>query len=339
MSHAAPDIIYNYEYIDAKAAYNSPLNTTLVGVTSDYKAILADLRASTGPNEGATPRSNPDFGVFTYPLSTQQIEEIKNANNLLMNKAKIQPFSEYNNLINLRYSLRKSYNDSYEGGTVDINKLGYVANHPPEANSSSKEIEEYKTAKTIIKALGNLNDIKNKDRKRIATTTITYDLVPQKDNLRVDVHFKIIGDVKGTVSNPSDWVALEVNEDIEALKQWMTVSYTGIYKNQSYSTELQILPKYLDKKTLVQREKDLNEYLTLKPNSTRTISFNIPYKDISFYSSNDDKYLAWNEGNRTKDGQVLFDHAALRGSWYLKLSLDKFSSYVGRTNEALTQLK
>ena len=335
MTHAEPDIVYQYSTSVSLfyASHSGPTTEKNYAVTSDNKALFADLAGMKTNKDGAS-RPNPNFGIYTYPLSEGQITEIKKTNSLLNNPSKMKDFKKQG-YEEFGYEL-KPYN---KGGRVSGEFFGYTNEMLTDPKNTPKDIDRIKTGLQISNAMKSLIDTRNKNKQLYATSKITYSLIPQEKSLRVNVNIKVIGDVNGAVSNPSRWVKPKEGERVDGYDEYMYVLYTGFYKDKAYTENIFLLPEYLVKNSLSETENKSGSSLFLNPNSTRTLSFDIPYKNISFYSHDDEKKLAWNEGNRTKDGHILVDHSVLQGNWYLNMSLSIFSNYVLNLSEDFIQLK
>ncbi|AMW77499.1 hypothetical protein AMD27_00295 [Acinetobacter sp. TGL-Y2] len=334
MTQANEPIIENiYTFYQVKPSSTYPENSFTFATTAENQLYTADLKGTIEVNKINKP--NPHFGVYLIPLSKDLIQRLNRVNNLLANKKRMAAFKE-TGYMHFNYSIKKGlsdYSDSIYFSLADDFNTDF------RQENLSKELRDLnKTAHIIGKTLQEVASFSNKDRQLYSTIKTSHSIEQLKDGLKVKMIFKSIGNTGASISHPAKWKKLEAGSDIQAFDQWAKISYGGVYNNESYSLDLYLLPEYLDKTSLSEDEVKNKDFLKIKPNTVRTISFIIPYKNISFYSAKDETFLGWNEGNRDSQGRILFDHSAISGSWYLEIYMSIFSKYVLHKGEELTQL-
>ncbi len=304
--------------------------------TFDNQAYVADMNGTIISREERN-KINPHFGVYLVPMDQDLVKRLEKANSLLANTKHMSELFSYRSSKELGYTINRG-GKKYSNG-ISLTLEGDYTTDFRKKTLSKEEKDFEETVYTIGSALRDVKDINTKDKKPFSTMKITYALQDTVAGLKVDVQVHSIGGAQLSIANPALWKELKDGEDKMAFAQWMTFSYGGVYKDDSYSLKLFLLPKYLDKKSLTKSELETEGFVVVEPNSTRTLNFVIPYKDISFYSAKDKAYLAWNKGNRDAQGKILFDHAALQGAWYLNTFISLFNRYVYHDGEELTQIK
>ncbi|WP_312967024.1 hypothetical protein [Acinetobacter gerneri] len=326
----------NHRYMVKESPYDGQRFTYVSLISKDNKYIFADLN---GMTLGSQRKVNQDFGVYAVPLDKDMIARIKKINGYLRNP-KLSSQIEYPSLLSyLSYSLDQA---SVIKTFAKRNRIRYDLDiwAPKLSKDDFNKLSKAQQMRYEVNStLSDLLDLqKSPQKKLISTLQTSYSLEPFEKGVRVQVSLENIGVYPIQITSVQDWVKRVYGRDSNLDFNCFEVKLLGLYKGASLTSYIDLKAEYLDFKT----REELGPSLLIKipASTTKTLSFFVPYEEIQFESDDPNNPTTWNAGiNRTQEGHILFDHAAMDVYWKLRVTISYFSDYVEHHEDQLIQLR